>query len=210
MTRQSLADLEAVMKKATLALALLMAVPLAAQKWEVGVFLGQQSYKSVSDSGLTVELEKKTVASIRFGYSVFDLGPALFQLTAGYQPQANTDAKMNGTTIPDFSYDQKHWSVGAMFNFKAVVAVGAGLEYRSESLSVSGGNSTNVSTTYGRPWARLNAGYAIPSPMVKPFFGVEVAAPLTSKSYDPNASSEDALKMIAPKLQIGLYAGIRF
>jgi hypothetical protein len=97
-----------------------------------------------------------------------------------------------------------------MFNFKAVVAVGAGFEYRSESLAVSGSGSTNVSTTYGRPWARLNVGYAIPSPVVKPFIGVEVAAPLTSKSYDANGSPEDSLKMIAPKLQLGLYAGIRF
>ena len=199
------------MKKATLALALLMAVPLTAQKWEVGAFIGQQSYKSISDFGMTLEPEKKTVASIRFGYSVFDFGPALFQLTAGYQPQANTDAKVNGTSVPNFSYDQKHWSVGAMFNFKAVFAVGAGLEYRSESLSVSGSSSTNVSTTYGRPWARLNAGYAIPSPVVKPFFGLEVAAPLTSKSYDAsNTNAEDQLKMMAPKLQIGIYAGIRF
>ena len=146
------------MKKATLALLLLMGLPLAAQKWEVGLFVGQQSYKSVSESGFTVEPQKKTVASIRFGYSVVDIGPALFQFTAGFQPQANTDVKVNGTTIPDISYNQKHWSVGAMFNFKAVVAVGAGIEYRSESLGVSGSGSTNISTTYGRPWARLNAG----------------------------------------------------
>jgi hypothetical protein len=46
--------------------------------------------------------------------------------------------------------------------------------------------------------------------VVKPFFGLEVAAPLTSKSYDRNASSVEFLKMLAPKLQVGLYAGIRF
>jgi len=199
------------MKKATLALVLLMGVPLAAQKWELGLFVGQQSYKSVSDFGLTLEPEKKTVASVRFGYSVVDIGPALFQLTAGFQPQSNTDAKVNGTSIPNFSYNQKHWSVGAMFNFKAVVAVGAGIEYRSETLGVSGSNSANISTTYGRPWARLNAGYAIPSPLVKPFFGLEVAMPLVSKSYDANNTNpEDQLKMTAPKMQFGLYAGIRF
>jgi len=204
------------MKKTTLVLLLLMGVPLAAQKWEVGLFAGQQSYKSVTDFGVTDEPAKKTVASIRFGYAVADIGPALFQLTAGYQPLVKTDVKQSGGTIPDgssipnLSYDQKHWSVGAMFNFKAVVAVGAGLEYRSETLSTSGSNGLNTSATYGRPWARLNAGYAIPSPVVKPFFGLEVAAPLTSKSYDRNASSVEFLKMLAPKLQVGLYAGIRF
>jgi hypothetical protein len=198
------------MKKATVALALLLGVPLAAQKWEIGAFLGQQSYNSFSVIGFESKPESKFVAAVRAGCSVVDFGPALFQLTAGYQPQANTDAKVNGKTVPNFSYDQKHWSVGAMFNFKAVVAVGAGIEYRSESLAVSGSGSANISTTYGRPWGRLNAGYAIPSPLVKPFFGLEVAAPLTSKSYDTYAGAEDQLKALAPKLQIGIYAGIRF
>jgi hypothetical protein len=199
------------MKKAIVALAFLLGLPLAAQKWEAGLFVGQQSYKSVSDMGMTMEPEKKTIASIRFGYAVADLGPALFQLTAGYQPQANTEAKVNGSTMPNFSYDQSHWSVGAMFNFKAMVAVGAGIEYRSETLAVSGSNSTNISTTYGRPWARLNAGVAIPSPLVKPFIGVEVAVPLISKSYDANNNNpDDALRMLAPKMQMGLYFGLRF
>jgi hypothetical protein len=57
---------------------------------------------------------------------------------------------------------------------------------------------------------RANAGYAFPSPVVKPFVGLEVALPLTSKSFDRAATDEENMKAFAPKLQIGLYAGIRF
>ncbi len=95
--------------------------------------------------------------------------------------------------------------MGAMFNFKALVAVGAGVEYRSEKIT-----GPTTSTTYGRPWARVNAGYAFPTPLVKPFIGIEVAAPLTKKDYNDSLSSEDTLKAFAPKLQVGVYGGIRF
>jgi hypothetical protein len=91
-----------------------------------------------------------------------------------------------------------------MFNFKVVVAVGAGLEYRSEKLEGYGKDAT-----YNRPWARLNIGYVIPSPVVKPFFGVEVAFPLTNTSNKFD-SMEDILKSMAPKSQFGLYLGLRF
>lgn len=193
------------MKKLMLPLALVAAAPLAAQDVELGVFIGQQSFNSVTVSGSKVEVEKKTVAGARFGYSVFDLGPALFQVTAGYQPESKSSVEVNGTTIPGSEYKHSHWSVGAMFNFKAFVAVGAGVEYRSEKLS-----DDTDSTTYGRPWARANIGVAFPTPFVKPFVGLEVAAPLTKKDYDAAGSAADALKAGAPKLQVGIYAGIRF
>ena len=42
MARQPLAYLEVIVKKTIIALALLLGTPLAAQKVEVGLFLGQQ------------------------------------------------------------------------------------------------------------------------------------------------------------------------
>ena len=200
------------MKKHAIAFALLLGSPLAAQSWEAGLFLGQQQYPSPHTEvmpGVTgqLNLDNKTVYAVRFGYSVMDIGPALFQITAGYQPESKTtiNSTLGGApsgTPSDFK--QSHWSIGAMFNFKAVVAVGAGLEYRAEKLEAEG-----ESTTYNRPWIRANIGYAIPSPMVKPFFGVEVAFPLTNTSNKFD-SIENVLKSMAPKNQIGLYAGIRF
>ena len=197
------------MKKLILPLALVAAAPLAAQSVELGIFIGQQTYKDVSAGGSTLEASKKTVTGVRFGYSVVDLGPALFQLTAGYQPESKTELKEDGLTAPGVEFSHKHWSVGAMFNFKAFVAVGAGVEYRSESLDITG-TGGGYSTTYGRPWARVNAGVAFPTPLVKPFVGLEVAAPLTSKSYAIGDSQQDLSKSLAPKMQIGVYGGIRF
>jgi len=198
------------LKKTALAM-LLVAVPLAAQNFEAGVFLGQQSYKSVSSGSWETKVSSKTVAGVRFGYSIVDLGPALFQITAGYQPKVKSDLEFNGIKEAGSYYSHEHTSVGAMFNFKAGVAFGAGVEYRFEKL---GGESIGEPTEYSsfsRPWVRANVGYAFPSPVVKPFLGLEVAVPLTSKSYSASeTSTKEALKWYAPKLQIGIYGGIRF
>jgi len=205
------------MKRNMLGLGLLLASPLAAQSLEVGVFIGQQQYPSphadvLPGTTLRMEADSKTVYAVRLGYSIVDLGPALFQLTAGFQPEARSTVKASLGGSPSVNvgeFKENHWSAGAMFQFKAVVAVGAGLEFRSERLSgdVSG---TSDSTTYNRIWGRLNAGFAIPSPVLQAFFGVEAAFPFGSRSLDPNASNADLLKSLAPRNQIGIYAGLRF
>jgi hypothetical protein len=204
--------METVMKTTTVALALLLVTPLAAQSFEVGVFVGQQQYPSphtdvALGTTMQVNADNKTVTAIRFGYSVVDLGPALFQLTAGYQPESSSTLKATLGGAPfgsEGELKQSHWSAGAMFNFKALVAVGAGFEFRSEKLSES-----TDSTTYSRLWARINAGYAFPFPVMKPFIGVEAAFPL-STTDNKFGSSAELLKSLAPKNQIGIYGGIRF
>jgi hypothetical protein len=205
------------MKMATVALALTLAAPLGAQSFEVGLFVGQQQYPSprvdvAPGSTLQMEPDNKTVFAARFGYSVAQFGPASFQVTAGFQPDAKSTVKGTLTGYPTADigeFKQSHWSVGAMFNFKAFVAVGAGLELRSERLSGTLAGTTE-STTYSRAWARLNAGIAIPSPVVKPFLGLEVAFPLSTQSLSLNSSNSDVMKSLAAKSQFGLYAGIRF
>jgi hypothetical protein len=187
-------------------LPLILAVPLGAQSFEVGLNISRQQYPTITELGtFRVEPQDKTTVAARLGYALVDFGPALFQATAVYQPKADTDVKVNGATSPT-QFGQEYWGVGAMFNFKALLAVGAGVEYRSEKLSSTSG----VSTTYGRPWARLNAGYAFPTPLVKPFIGIEVATPLSKKDYNDSLDSADTLKAMAPRLQIGVYGGIRF
>ena len=196
---------ETPVKKRLLPLLIAIAVPLAAQSYELGLNISRQAYPSHTELGaFKFEPQDKTVVAGRFGYSFFDLGPALFQVTAVYQPKVDTEIRLNGTNTGT-SLGDEYWGVGAMFNFKALVAVGAGVAYRSEKLT-----GPSASTTYGRPWARVNVGYAFPTPLVKPFIGLEVAAPLTTKSYNDALTSEDILKSFAPKLQVGIYGGIRF
>jgi hypothetical protein len=143
---------------------------------------------------ITWDFDSKTVIAARVGYALIDLGPALFQVTAAYQPKMDTDMKPNGFTVPT-KLGSEYWGVGAMFNFKALVAVGAGVDYRFEKAT-----ATNVFTStksFGRPWARANVGYSFPFPLVKPFIGLEAAAPLTKEDNGPS-------------LQVGVYMGIRF
>jgi len=201
-------------RKSVLFLSLLCVLPLSAQSYEVGLFAGRQSFKSGSYADPTGEgvldtaAATKTVLAARLGYALVDLGPALLQVTAGYQPKATTTLTTTAGLYPyqgSQDYAVSHASLGVMANFKAVVAIGAGVEYRDETLSSNG-----VSSHYGRPWGRVNAGYAIPSPILKPFVGLEVAAPLTSKSLSADPSNTDLLQAMAPKLEVGLYGGIRF
>lgn len=196
----------------TLALALVLAsLPACAQDYEVGVFLGQNTYKTQTISGTELKPETKTVAAARLGFSIVDLGPALFQVTVGYQPKVKTTLDADGVGTP-LDYGHQYWSAGLMFNFKAFVAVGAGVEYRGEKLSLEG-PGMNQSVTYGRPWARVNVGFSFPLPLVKPFVGVEASAPLTSASVSDAEYLSDpdkALKSHAPSFQVGVYGGIRF
>jgi hypothetical protein len=196
-----------------LPLALIAALPLAAQDYELGLFVGQQTYRDQKDAtGDNFKFKKSTVVAARFGYSVVDLGPALFQLTAGYQPKVEAKFDLAPGETMEGKLKHEYWSLGVMFNFKSLVAVGAGLEYRSEKLNAENGPQSN-STTYGRPWAKVSFGYAFPLPEVKPFIGLEVAAPLTSQSVSATEFGVDTSKTLkgsAPKLQVGLYGGVRF
>ena len=97
-----------------------------------------------------------------------------------------------------------------MVNWKLLVNVGAGVEYRSEKLSyrVTSPVVGSGDTTLGRPWARVNVGFSIPTPIVSPFFTLEVAAPLSKK--DNGATYSDLSEAMAPQIQVGIYGGIRF
>ena len=194
------------MKKLALA-ALCLTAPLAAQSWELGVFAGQQTAKSNDIGGIAIDVKTKTVLGARLGYSIVDIGPALFQVTAGFQPKTEAKIEALGMDTGD-KFQHQHMSVGAMFNFKAVMAIGARVEYRFEKLNVTNSGISDVS--YSRPWLRANLGMAFPTPLVKPFIGLEVAMPLMSKSFDASGSQEDMIRAFAPKLQIGVYGGIRF
>jgi hypothetical protein len=203
-----------VMRYTTVVAALLLGTPLAAQSFEAGLFVGQQTYESLGfvahgpGFGGVVTPENKTVYGVRFGYSVATFGPASFQLTAGFQPESKTTVSSVPNSTWDFS--ESHWSVGAMFHVKALLDWGAGIEERLEKLS---GNQSgrSESATSSRAWVRLNACHTISSPVVKPFIGVEWAFSVAGDSNnDPVTSGPDYLKGLAPKRQLSLYAGVRF
>lgn len=203
------------MKNRVLLFPLLAMLPLSAQSWEIGLFAGQQSYNSLSYSAVGHSVygsaSRKAAVGARLGYSVMDLGPAVLQVTAAVQPSVTTSARITsaGTTTPGpgnstdsgpMDYRTSFTSAGMMLQFKAPVTVGAGLEMRFEKLGLPA-----TEATFARPWLRAHLGLAIPIPLLKPFIGLEVAAAITSRD-----DFREPAKSLAPKTQVGVYAGIRF
>jgi hypothetical protein len=180
---------------------------------EVGLLLDKQIGKaqvaSFSGSSKSYEAVSPTGLGLRLGYDVLDLKVAALQVNATWHNKTTGDLKFGGTKYGEL--DNQYWAAGAMVNWKLLVNVGAGVEYRSEKQTwrTTGlptlGNGDN---SQGRAWARVNLGFSIPTPVVSPFFSVEVAAPLSKK--DATSTPKDFSDAMAPQLQIGVYGGIRF
>jgi hypothetical protein len=169
-------------------------------KAQVGTFAANQNYDAVSPTGF----------GIRGGFDVLDLKVAALQLNATWHNKTTSDLSYGGAKKGEF--DNQYWAAGAMVNWKLLVNVGAGVEYRSEKLAwrstVPASPFQSGDTTQGRTWARVNVGFSIPTPIVSPFFLFEVAAPLTKNSA--TSTSKDLAEALAPQVQIGIYGGIRF
>jgi hypothetical protein len=171
-------------------------------KAQAASFSTNQSYDAVSPTGL----------GIRGGFDVLDLKVAALQLNATWHNKTTGDLSSNGTKHGEL--DNQYWAAGAMVNWKLLVNVGAGLEYRTEKLTWRSTNAGsplpmgNGDTTQGRVWARVNVGFSIPTPVVSPFFAVELAAPLSKSSM--TSTPKDFAEALAPQAQIGIYGGIRF
>ena len=163
--------------------------------------LGSKSYDAISPTGL----------GLRGGFDVLDLKVAALQLNATWHNKTTGDITTGSQKYGEL--DNQYWAAGAMVNWKLLVNVGAGVEYRSEKQTWRHNPSYSSylgdgSTTQGRTWARVNLGFSIPTPVVSPFFALEVAAPLTKK--DSSSVPKDFAEALAPQLQIGVYGGIRF
>jgi hypothetical protein len=169
-----------------------------AGKAQTAAFGTSQKYDAVSPTGL----------GIRGGFDILDLKIAALQVNATWHNKTTGDLSYGGTKYGEL--DNQYWAAGAMVNWKLLVNVGAGLEYRSEKLTwrSTTPSFTNGDTTQGRTWARVNIGFSIPTPVVSPFFALEVAAPLSKK--DSTSSPKDFAEALSPQVQIGIYGGIRF
>ena len=196
------------MQKKMLIMPLLVVLPVFAG--EVGLLVDKQFGKAqaASFNGQKYDAISPTGFGIRGGFDVVDLKVAALQLNATWHNKTTGDLTFGGTKRGEL--DNQYWAVGAMVNWKLLVNVGAGVEYRSEKLSyrTTAPIAGSGDATLGRPWARVNIGFSIPTPVVSPFFLLEVAAPLSKK--DATGSYSDLTEALAPQVQIGIYGGIRF
>ena len=202
-------ELEFPMRKSLLFVPVLAVLPVFAG--EVGLLVDKQFGKAQAATAFSTQkydAVSPTGFAIRGGFDVIDLKVAALQLNATWHNKTTGDLAYGGTKYGEF--DNQYVAVGAMVNWKLLVNVGAGVEYRSEKLTWRSTTPAfgNGDTTQGRPWARVNVGFSIPTPVVSPFFLFEVAAPLSKK--DTTSAPKDFAEALAPQVQIGIYGGIRF
>jgi len=186
----------------------LLALP--AMAGEFGLLVDKQFGKAQAASSFSTQkydAVSPTGFGIRGGFDVLDLKIAALQLNATWHNKTTGDLTYGGSKQGEL--DNQYWAAGAMVNWKLLVNVGVGVEYRSEKLSWrSGVPLGNGDSTQGRTWARVNLGFSIPLPVVSPFFALEVAAPLSKQ--DSTSTPKDLTDALAPQVQIGVYGGIRF
>jgi hypothetical protein len=200
------------MRKRLLLVSLVAALPALAG--EVGVLIDKQFGKAQAATFGTnqkYDAVSPTGLGLRGGFDVLDLKVAALQLNATWHNKTTGDLTYGGNKQGEL--DNQYWAAGAMVNWKLLVNVGAGIEYRSEKQTWRTNPAAfpafgSGDTTQGRTWARVNVGFSIPTPVVSPFFALEVAAPLSKK--DSTAVPKDFAEALAPQVQIGVYGGIRF
>ena len=195
------------MRKRMLLVPVLVALPVFAG--ELGILLDKQIGKAQAATFGTnqkYDAISPTGLGIRVGFDVLDLKVAALQLNGTWHNKTTGDLSYGGVKRGEL--DNQYWAAGAMVNWKLLVNVGAGVEYRSEKLTFRPTTGTANDSTQGRPWARVNVGFSIPTPIVSPFFLFEVAAPLSKNSA--TSTPKDLTEALAPQVQIGIYGGIRF
>jgi hypothetical protein len=181
---------------------------------EVGLLIDKQVGKAQAvalDASHKWDAVSPTGFGIRGAYEILDLKVAAIQMNATWHNKTTGDIAYNGTKLGEL--DNQYWAAGAMVNWKFLVNIGAGVEYRSEKLAwranaAAPAGFTSGDNTQGRTWARVNVGFSIPTPLVSPFFALEVAAPLSKK--DTTTTPTDVAQAMAPQVQFGIYGGIRF
>lgn len=195
------------MRHALLGLVLVSAGSLSAADNELNLILDKQMTRNLTIQGYKVEVQQPVSVGIRYGRDLIGLGPAQLQLQAAYHGESKADGAVMGNKIGE--YKNTGYSLGLQAQWRMGVVFGLGSEMRVEKLKgeTAYGNS---SATLVRPWVTGRLGFSIPTPLVKPVFGLEVAVPLSKKNASDNSSDEDLLKAVAPNFEIGVYGGIRF
>lgn len=182
----------------------MLALPTSAA--ELGLLLDKQFGKAQTVTLLgKYDAVRPAGVGLRAGISLLDLKVAELGLTATYHPKAEEDLVLEGVKLG--KYGAEYIAVGAQVDWKFLVNLHAGVDLRREKLTteVSGIEDSNTVT---RPWIKAGIGFSVPTPLVSPFFRLEVAMATTKE--DKKDTADNLRKAMAPEYQIGLYGGIRF
>ncbi|MDE3246350.1 MAG: hypothetical protein KGN80_09700 [Acidobacteriota bacterium] len=180
-------------------------LPLSAG--ELGLLYTKQFGKAQTIAGADKYDAVDTASvGIRGGFSVVDFKVVEFSFTGTYQPKAEQDLVLGGSKRG--RYGVSYAALGAQLDWKLLLNLNAGVEMRRETLSWDLDTLGKDESTQTRPWVRAGLGFSLPLPVVSPFLRLEVAVPLSKE--DRTSSPDSIRKALAPQLQAGVYAGIRF
>ncbi len=196
--------------RVALASAALAVVPVNAA--EVGLLLDKQFGKAQAITAFPsnkYDAVSPTGFGIRAGVSILDLKVAELGLTATYHPKAEGDLELNGTKLGKFGTE--YIAIGAQVDWKFLVNLHAGVDLRREKYTSDVVGFGKESNTVTRPWVKAGIGFSVPTPVVSPFFRLEVAVAASKDDKTVDApNSENTRKALAPEYQVGIYGGIRF
>ena len=197
--------------RVALASAALAVVPVNAA--EVGLLLDKQFGKAQAITAFPsnkYDAVSPTGFGIRAGVSILDLKVAELGLTATYHPKAEGDLE-HPVLGKIGKFGTEYIAIGAQVDWKFLVNLHAGVDLRREKYTSDVVGVGKESNTVTRPWVKAGVGFSVPTPVVSPFFRLEVAvaASKDDKTVDVTVT-DNTRKALAPEYQVGIYGGIRF
>lgn len=180
---------------------------------EVGLLFDRMTTKAhmvlVSQTAVNGNYDAGTLAGtgIRVGTTFIDLKVLSVGVNATWHPKSEQDLTLNGARLG--KYGAQYMAVGAGVDWKLILNLHAGVEFRRETYSAdfpAWGSLGNTSLT--RPWAKVGVGFSVPLPLVSPFVRLELAMPTTKT--DKTSTPDDLRQALAPQAQVAIYAGVRF
>lgn len=180
---------------------------------EIGLLLDRQTTKAhsvlVSQTSVNGSYDAGSLSGVgfRIGTSFLDVGLLAIGVNATYHPKSEQDLTFNGAKLG--KYGAQYVAIGAGLDWKLLLNLHAGVEFRRESYSADFPAWGSLgSTSLTRPWAKFGIGFSAPLPVLSPFVRLEVAFPTTKT--DKTGTPDDLRQALAPQAQFAVYGGIRF
>jgi len=191
---------------------------LAGSVQEASLLLDQaygprESVTSPGNSSLaTFAAARPQGLGVRYGLELGGFPVGDVALAAGvdftWHPPYRTRLMASGAAAGNYQY--QYWALGTHAATVTALNLFAGVDLRSEKLSLDPVSGAGGSTRLVRLWIKGGVGYLFGLAPIRPFFRLEAAAPLSRQTDGSLGSGDDARRALAPRYQVAFNAGIRF
>ena len=223
------------MKLSILLLAVAAGLPVLGQDFSVALFSNQ--FKTLSKAYLVPAADNTVSAGYSSGWlasnglqgawRVAKAGPLGIEVTGACMFPATyalTEASSwsiltgSGNASATAHFRESYGAVGARLAGTVPFVWSVGLEVRAEYFRLSNGyenvysahNNATVSIHQNRPWIVGRIGYAFPGIGIHPFVAASLGISQSKAEDIPGNFDADLLKAMAPNVEFGVQAGLRF